>query len=142
MSRRFLAGLAWGCDRKSAAKSGYATLAVELEDEGREGREGNQEGVRAILSGDLFGVEAAEIADAGASVVCGVGVEDFLVEAADRDADAVIATDDWRGIQDDDEKIFVISRAPYERNDAVVAVVAIDPLETRPFEIYFVESRL
>src|SRR5881396_3840343 len=93
----------------------WIVLALGLEDEGGERREGKQEGVRAILCGDLFGVEAAEIADAGASVVCGVGVEDFLVEAADVDADAVIATDDWRGVQDDDEKIFVISRAPYER---------------------------
>jgi len=154
MSRRFLAGLPWGCDRKSAAKSGYATvlrrlrsfghstLALGLEDEGGERREGEQEGVRAILSGDLFGVEAAEIADAGASIVCGVGIEDFLVEAADGDADAVIATDDWRGVQDDDEKIFVIPRAAYEGDDAVVAVVAINPFETGPFEINFVESRL
>jgi len=128
--------------RKSAAKSGYATLALELEDEGGEGREGEQEGVRAILSGDLLGVEAAEVADAGASVVCGVGIEDFLVEAADWDADAVIAADDWRGVQDDDEKIFVISRAADKGDDAVVAVVAINPLETGPFEIDFVESRL
>ncbi len=126
--------------RKSAAESGYATLALEFEDEGGEWREGEQEGVRAILSGDLLGVEAAEIADARASVVCGVGVEDFLVEAADRNADAVIAADDWRGVQDDDEKIFVISRAAYEGDDAVVAVVAINPFETGPFEIDFVES--
>ena len=119
-----------------------ATLALGLEDEGGEGWEGEQEGVRAILSGDLFGVQAAEIADAGASVVCGVGVEDFLVEAADGDADAVIAADDWRSVQDDDEKIFVISCAAYERNDAVVAVVAIDPFETCPFEINFVKRRL
>ena len=117
-------------------------LALEFEDEGRERRKREQQGMRAILSGNLFGVEAAEIADAGASVVRGVGVEDLRVEAAGGDADAVIAADDWRGVQDDDEKIFVISRAAYERDDAVVAVVAINPFETGPFEINFVKRRL
>src|SRR5579859_3630078 len=98
--------------------------------------------MRAILSGHLFGIEAAEIADAGAAIVSGVGVEDFLVKAAFGDADAVIAADDWRGIQNDDEKIFMISRAADEGDDAVVAVVAINPFETGPFEIDFVKCRL
>src|SRR5260221_6190577 len=117
-------------------------LALEFEDEGGERWERKQKGMRAILSGGVFGVEAAKIADAGAAVVCGVGVENFFVKATGRNADAVIAANDGRGVEDDHEKIIVIAGAADKGDDAVVAVVAVDPFETGPFEIDFVKRGL
>src|SRR5690349_8410508 len=106
---------------------------MEFEDEGGERGKRQEQGMRAVLCGNLFGIEATEIADAGAPVVCGVRIEDFLVKAAFGDTDAVIAADDRRGIQNYDEKIFMISRAADEGDDAIIAIVAVNPFKTGPF---------
>ena len=110
-------------------------LALEFEEEGGERRKSEQEGVRAVLRWRGFGVEAAEVAKAGAAVVGRVCVEDFLVEAGFRDADAVVAANDRSAIQNGDEKFFAIAAAANERDDAVVGIVAVNPFKTGPFEI-------
>jgi len=86
-------------------------------------------------------MDAAEIANAGTAVICGIGVKNLLVEAADRNADAIVAANDGSGIQNHDEKIFAIAGAADERKDAVVGVVAINPFEASPFEIHLVKGR-
>ena len=116
-------------------------LALEFEEEGGEGRKSEQEGVRAILRGLGFGVESAEVADAGAAVIGRVRIEDFFVKAGFGDADAIVAANDGSAIQDGDEEFFAIAAATNERDDAVVGIVAIDPFEAGPFEINLMKSR-
>jgi len=117
-------------------------LTLEFEEEGAERRERQEEGVGAVLGVDVFGIDAAEITDAGAAIACGVGVENFLVETVFRNADAIVAPDDGRGVENDHQKIFAITGAADERQCAAIGVVTINPFEARPFEIHFVESRL
>ena len=94
----------------------------------------------AFLGGAGFGVDASEVAYARAAVVGGVCVKNFFVEAAFGDADAIVAADDGSGVQQDDQKVFAVTGAADERDNAVVAVVAIDPFEPRPFEIDLMEG--
>ena len=93
------------------------------------------------MAGAAGGVLAAGVAYVGAAVVCGVGVEDFLVEAGARDADDIAFTDDGSGVEDDDDKVVGSFAVSEEGKDAIVAVVAIDPFEAVPVEIDFVEGR-
>jgi hypothetical protein len=60
--------------------SPIARLSLEFEEEGAEWGERQKERVGAILGGDVFGRDPAKIANAGAAVVCGIGVEDLLVK--------------------------------------------------------------
>lgn len=98
--------------------------------------------MRAVLSGDLLGLDATEIADAGAAVVCGIGVENFLIEASFGNADAIATADDGRGVENHDEKIFAIAGTADKGENAAVGVVAVNPFETRPFEVHLVERGL
>jgi len=70
----------------------------------------------------------------------GVGVKDFFVKAGAGHADDISFAYDGCGIHDDDDKIVFGFAFAHEREDAVVAVVAINPLEALPVEIDFVES--
>jgi len=57
-------------------------------------------------------MDAAEIANAGTPLICGIGVKNLLVEAADRNADAIVCqANDGSAIQNHDEKIFAIAGA-------------------------------
>ena len=94
------------------------------------------------MAGVVGGVLAAGVAYVGAAVVGGIGIEDFFVEAGARDADDVAFADDWGGVEYDDDEVVGGFAVAEKREDAVVAVVAIDPFETVPVEIDFVESGL
>ena len=126
--------------RAQAESLRYASLALEFKEDGGERRQGQQQRVWAILGGDVFRMDTAEIADAGAAVICGIGIEDFLVKAWFRNADAIVAADDGGGVENDNQKIIAIAGASDERDDAAVGVVAINPFEASPFEIHFVKS--
>ena len=103
-------------------------------------REGEAEGEGAALAGVVGGGLAADVADVGATVVGSVGVENFFVEAGAGDTDDVAFADHGSGVHDDyDEVVFSFTFAQ-EGKHAVIAVVAIDPFETLPVEIDFVES--
>ena len=61
-------------------------------------------------------------------------------KAGARDADDVALADDGSEVEDDDDEVVLSFAVAKEREDAVVAVVAIDPFEAVPVEIDFVES--
>ena len=92
------------------------------------------------MAGVVGGVLAAGVAYVGATVVAGVGVEDFFVEAGAGDADDVAFADDGGGVEDDDDEVVSGFTVAEERENAVVAVIAIDPFEAVPIKIDFVES--
>ena len=85
----------------------------------------------------------ADVANVGPAVVGGVAVENLFVEAGAGDADDVAFADDRSGVHDHyDEVVVVFFSVPDERENAVVAVIAIDPFEALPVEIDFVKSGL
>ena len=92
------------------------------------------------MAGVVGGGLAAGVADVAAAVVGGVGVENFFVEAGAGDTDDVAFADDGSGIDDDHDKVIFGFTFAQEREDAIVAVVAINPFEALPVEIYFVKS--
>ena len=92
------------------------------------------------MAGIVGGVLASGVAYVGAAVVGGVGVEDLFVEASARDTDDVAFADHGSGVEDDDDEVVGGFAVAEEREDAVVSVVAIDPFETVPVKIDFVES--
>src|SRR6202030_1623247 len=77
----------------------------------------------------------------GASIDGGVGVQGFLVEAGLRDSDAVARANHRGRVQNDDKKILRAFAAANKGEDAVIGVVAIQPLKAAPIEIHFVQSR-
>ena len=87
------------------------------------------------------GILPALVADVGAAVVGSVGVENFFVKTGARDADDVSFADHGSGVQDYDEEVIGIRAEAEERQNTVVAVVAVNPFETLPVEVHLVESR-
>ena len=85
---------------------------------------------------------AAEIAYIRASIIGGVRVQDFLVKAGLRGADAVALTNNGRGVEDDEEQVFGLFSVAGEGENAVVGVVGVQPLETLPNKINLMQSGL
>ncbi len=98
--------------------------------------------MRAAHLGHRGGLSAAHVAGIRAAIGGGVGIQDFLVEAGLRDADAISWANDRSCVEHDDEQVLRILAAAHEREDAVVGIVAVKPLKPVPLEIYFVEGRL
>ena len=95
------------------------------------------------MAGIGSGGLAADVAEVGAAVDGGVGIEDFLVKAGAGDADDIAFADDGCGVHDHDDEVFVmIFSVADEGKNAVVGVIAIYPFEALPMEIDFVESGL
>ena len=67
-----------------------AALLIPLEDEYREGRKAEIEGVLVAVDAPLVGEFAPQVAQVAAAVAGGIGVEDLRVEAAQGNADAVV----------------------------------------------------
>src|SRR5262249_49232744 len=57
------------------------------------------------------------------------------------DAHAVISAYHRRRVENDDHKIVWLTAAAKERQNAAIAVIAVDPLEAGPIEIHLMESR-
>jgi len=105
-----------------------------------EGRKSEDEGIGAALGGLIGGLLAAHVADVGAPVVRGVGVHDFAVEAGLRDAETVAAADHGSGVDDDDDEVAGVFAAADEGKHTVVGVVSVNPFETMPVKLDFVEG--
>ena len=69
-----------------------------------------------------FAVDAAEISYVAAAVRFGVGVDDFTIETALRDAEPVIIAHDRRSVHNERDDV-TISRFSQERDHAFIRAV-------------------
>ena len=90
---------------------------------------------RIILAGDI-----ARIDDTTPAKLLQIGVEHLDVGALRRHTDAVAVTHLGGKVMNADEEIAALLGAPHEGDDAVLIVVAVDPLEAVPVEIDLPES--
>ena len=112
------------------------------EEDSSEGREGEDEGMRAALRGLIGGLLAAFVADVGAAVVGGVGVHDFAVETGIGDSEAVAFADHRSGVDDGHDEVSRILAAANKTKNAVVGIVGVNPFETVPVEFHLMKRRL
>jgi len=96
--------------------------------------------MRAALSGLVRGLLTAGVADVRTTVDRSVGVEDFAIVARLREAEAVAAANDGRGVDDGDDEISQILAAAKKTKHAVIGVVGVNPFETVPLKIDFMEG--
>src|ERR1700720_906754 len=73
-------------------------------------------------------LDAAEVADVAAAISFGIGVNDLAIKPAARNTESIIVTHHRCRVHDENNH-FAFARFSYKRNDAVVRVVKIDPLE-------------
>src|SRR4051794_11379559 len=91
---------------------------------------------------DRGGRGAADIPLAAAAVEGGVAVEQLGPVAAPGDADAVIVLRVGREIADDQGEFAARPRLAEHAEDAVLGIVAVDPLEAVRLAIELVQRRL
>src|ERR1039457_2860620 len=85
--------------------------------------------MRAALPGEILSLEATHVADVTAAVGFRVGVNDFAVETRAGNAEPVTLSHQRRRIHREDDHI-TCARSPHERNNAVIRIMEINPLET------------
>lgn len=98
--------------------------------------------MRTALGGDIDGLLAAHVADVRTTVVGGVGVHDFTVQARVRNTKAITAANYGCGVDDGDDEIFGIFSAADEGKNAVVRIVGVNPFETVPIKFDLMEGGL
>jgi len=98
--------------------------------------------LREAVRRDRHGQCEAVVPQVGATVRFRIAVEDFVVASFAWGADHVAVVHDRREIDDGQQEVRPILGAPHQRDDRVVAVVAIDPLEAGGVEVALVECRL
>lgn len=112
---------------------------LRAEDHGRQRRQLQRNGVWASVSGHSLRLYPALSAGAASAVGGGIGVEDHVVASTLGDPDAVGVVHHRGEVADHDGKISLAVPAD-EREYAVLAISALDPLEARGVEVYFVEG--
>src|SRR6266850_6901598 len=98
--------------------------------------------MRTALGWDIGGLLAAHVADIRTAVVDGVGVHDFTVQAGVRDTKTITAAADRCSVDDGDDYIFGIFSTADERENAIVRIVGVNPIETMPVKFDLMESGL
>src|SRR6266404_5598642 len=88
----------------------------------------NQDRLLAAHPMHAFALHAAEISHVAAAVGLRVGVDDLAIKSRTRNAEPIIVTHDWRRVHDKYNQL-AFARFSRERDDAVVGVMEIDPLE-------------
>ena len=76
----------------------------------------------------IFALDTAKIANVAAAVSFSVGVDDLTIEPGARNAETIIVTHDRRRVHDEDNQ-FAFARFSNKRDNAVIGIVKIDPLE-------------
>ena len=85
---------------------------------------------RIVLAGNIACVD-----DAAPAKLLQIGVEHLDIGTFRRHADAVAVAHLGGKVMDADEEIAALLGAPHEGDDAVLIIVAVDPLEAVPVEI-------
>jgi len=116
------------------------SLVLEIDRGQRRESEGQRIGLIHVRN--RIGAESAEVAHVRTAVNGGVAVEYFGVKTRLGDTDEVAFANDGSCVHDDDEEVGRIFTTANERQDAVVGVVRVQPLEPLPVEIDLMERRL
>ena len=106
----------------SAALLGRGKLLLELIVADAQRRQGQLEGVIALVLTLVDGFQLARVFDAAAAELLALGVENLLPDAVERRAHAVVLAGDGLEVADDQHLAAVIGD-PAERDDAVLIVV-------------------
>ena len=110
-------------------------LSLVAQVDGRHRRDGQEDGLIAVMPLDILRLDLALILDTAAAEGLIIRVEHLDVTALLRHADAVIVADLRREVADGDDVVGRVLRLADEGDDAVLVVVAIDPLEAIPVEV-------
>ncbi len=91
------------------------------------------------MRGDFIGNRLALVADAASAVFLGIAVDAFDVGTAQWDADAIVVTDHGGEVAHHHHDTLTVAAPADVGDDALVGVVAIDPLETTRFVVESVD---
>ena len=118
---------------KRIPASGQLSLVAQIDSCHRRNRQ--HDGLIAVMPLDILRLDLALVLDAAAAEGLVVRVEYLDVAALLRHADAVAMADLRREVADGDEVVGRVLRLADEGDDAVLVVVAVDPLEAIPVEV-------
>src|SRR5712691_4827167 len=86
-----------------------------------------------------FSVHPAEVPCVAPSIAPSIGIEDFPVPAEFWHSDSVMFEKHRWAVGGNNKEIVALFRAPKERENAGIRVIAINPLEPCPVEVHLVE---
>ena len=94
---------------------------------------------RLIVPGRHRRLAAGRVDNATAAIFHIVGIEHLAIEARFRHPDAVADVGEGREVADYNQVVVWVMSAAQESHHRVVGIVEIDPFETLPFKIDFVQ---
>src|SRR5947207_10287655 len=97
--------------------------------------------MRAALPWEILSLETTHVADVTAAVGFRVGIDNFAVETGAGNAEPVALPHQRRRIHREDDDV-ASARSPHKRDDAVIRIVEINPLEAFVRVVEFPESGL
>ena len=113
-----------------------------FEEYGAQRRQRNPHRIGSAVPTGLLSLDAGVIANIAAAVMFRVAVEDLLVPSVHGDADWIICSCHRREVEARDKKIVWAFGATQVANRTMLAVVAVNPLESWLVEIEFVQGWL
>src|ERR1017187_9728416 len=122
---------------RRTTRSGWACLQF-LERHHGQGWQGHGDGVRPVVLRYGTRRDAASIAHVAAAEQLRIRVEDLLVEAFFRYAELVALPGHRREVAADQDEILRVVAAAQERDDGILPVAEVDPLEARMVEVHLI----
>ena len=114
-------------------------LTFEAKIYGRQRRKRQDNGLIAVVPCDVLALQDTVILHAAAAKSRIVRIQNLDVIALCRHADAIVMTHFRRKVADDNNEFATVFRAAKEGNNAVLIVIAVDPLEPIPLEVHLPE---
>ena len=125
-------------DRRFAART---SSPLQLQDQRREGREANLDGVRPAVAFDGFAADATQVAPAPAAILGGIGVDALDPASGRRHADAPRRALHRREVAHHDHRRGVAPATAQPGVEGLLGRVGLDPFEACPFAVQLVECR-
>src|SRR5947209_7781652 len=118
-----------------------AFCVFQLESDCRERRQADHQGMGAALPWEIFRFESTHVADIGAAVSLGVGVDNFAVEPRAWDTKPITVSDHRGRVHGEDNDV-AIARSAHESDYAVFRIVEINPLKSFMTVVAIPQGRL
>ena len=100
-------------------------------------REGK--GIGHPVTRPRLSLEPSRIADVAATVYCRIAVQEFTIQAWQRDSHPVVGPGNRREVTDEDYEIIWILGLTQESYDRLVCIAEIYPPKPRPIKIYLMK---